>query len=200
MNNPTFAQLHDAQSKLIYSLIVAGKSADFADKALAKLYMVFERELGVNNGERLLPFVMLERLFKAEKVEACLREARTGNYRKLFNALLRLTHSHLNLFTVLPWALEEIPGIGPKTSRFFIMWLRPEERYAALDTHVLRWLRERYPNAPKSTPQNPKVYKHWEEVFIFKANKMGLTPRQLDSRIWEAGAGRTQRTPLPEPL
>ncbi len=31
--NKTFEALHDAQSKLIYSMIVAGKSADFADKA-----------------------------------------------------------------------------------------------------------------------------------------------------------------------
>jgi thermostable 8-oxoguanine DNA glycosylase len=81
---------------------------------------------------------------------------------------------------------RKIHGIGPKTSRFFILWTRPHERYAALDVHILRWLRGLGHNAPRSTP-NGRKYGELEKIFLSEADKRGLSPGELDAQVWEAG-------------
>lgn len=186
---------HERQARLVYSLIVAGKSANFADNATAKLLRVLAECQQLEPGKHL-PFDLVRPLSQ-EIVTACAKAARTGNYAKIGRALVELAKAEINLKTCKPETLEAIHGIGPKTSRFFIMWIRPEEEYAALDVHVLRWLRHCGVDAPKSTPQSSKTYARLEQKFIELAHGMKLTPRQLDEQIWAQGAGRTQETALP---
>lgn len=185
---------HDRQTKLIYSLIVAGKSADFTDQVMHRL---IKGLCHLAKSTTQTPFEMLARLTE-DQILALLRSARSGNYTKLARALRELVTAGLNLATCKPWELEEIHGIGPKTSRFFIMWCRPEESYAALDVHILRWLKAQGYDVPKSTPQSRTKYAEIERCFINEAHRRGKTPRELDEEIWVAGAGRTQTTPLPE--
>jgi thermostable 8-oxoguanine DNA glycosylase len=80
--------------------------------------------------------------------------------------------------------LESITGIGPKTSRFFIMSSRPNVRYAALDTHVLGYLNRNGISAPKSTPSSKKQYKELEQKFLELADKSGKSPAEFDLSIW----------------
>lgn len=101
--------------------------------------------------------------------------------------LQQIVEGELDLWVIMPEDLEKVHGIGPKTSRFFIMWIRPGERYAALDVHILRWLKARGHDAPRTTPSYPK-YSHLEAIFIAEADALGKTPRQLDYEIWEVGA------------
>jgi thermostable 8-oxoguanine DNA glycosylase len=102
--------------------------------------------------------------------------------------LQQLAEAGLNLQTCEPADLEKIHGIGPKTARFWILWTRPDARYAALDVHILRWMRERGHKAPKQTPSAPKTYARLEKAFLAEADKRGLTPRELDFKIWQASA------------
>ena len=81
--------------------------------------------------------------------------------------------------------LEAIHGIGPKTARFFLMWTNPEARYAALDTHILKYLRSLGHAAPKSTPPAGSIYRRLELAFIAEADRQGKTPRELDYEVWE---------------
>ena len=76
-----------------------------------------------------------------------------------------------------------------KTSRFFIVWTRPEEKYAVLDTHILRWLRQRGVWTPERTPRYPREYERIEDTFIKIADSLGLTPRELDWKIWKESSG-----------
>lgn len=63
----------------------------------------------------------------------------------------------IDLHTCTVEDLEKVKGIGPKTSRFFLMSSRPNVRYAALDTHLLKFLRDSgVKNVPKSTPSGKK--------------------------------------------
>ena len=183
----------DRQAKLIYSLVVAGKSANFADKAVKS----FLGGLAVVTGNlwkdeiEELPFTML-RAVSSNEIRIMLRNARTGNYDKLTRAIADILRANFDLSRVTPAQLETIHGIGPKSSRFFIMWIRPEEKYAALDVHVLRWMASLGYDVPKHTPQNALKYAAIERQFLALAEWRGMTPRQLDVQIWEAGAGRTQ--------
>jgi thermostable 8-oxoguanine DNA glycosylase len=132
-------------------------------------------------------FTGLWHVNKAGRLETILRESRTGNYTKLAACIRGLLTAKLDLATCAPIDLEAIHGIGPKTSRFFILWTRPGAEYAALDVHVLRWLRLMGHDAPKATPTGAK-YAELERVFLVLAKSFGMTPRELDHAIWIEGS------------
>lgn len=168
----------DLQWKLIYAMIVAGKTARFANDKVDRLRAILGYEL---------PFDTLAEMTDAA-LDALVRRVGTGNYTKLAQGLRALAGAGLDLATCGPGELQAIHGIGPKTARFFILWTRPGARYAALDVHVLRWLRARGHKAPTTTPQAESAYRRLEEIFLAEADKRNLTPRELDLRIWEASS------------
>lgn len=170
--------ISEREHRLLYSCIVAGKSATFTDGVMGRLAPTLERHA--------TPLQSLA-AYAEEEIRFILEAAKSGNYGKLARCFHQLAHADINLLTCIPADLERIHGIGPKTSRFFILWTRPGERYAALDVHVLRWLRENGYEAPRSTPLGAK-YRALEVAFLNEADKRGMTPRELDSRIWEAAS------------
>ena len=129
-----------------------------------------------------------------------LKRLRFGQYTKLVRAFTEVIAANLNLDRCKTLDLERIYGIGPKTSRFFIMRTRPTAKVAALDTHVLRWLRDiGHDNIPKSTPQSTMAYYRIETIFLAEAKKRRKRPSRLDAEIWEhysrhvAARGETDR-------
>lgn len=176
--------LDDLQARLIYSMIVAGKAADFANQVIDRLL--------AGKPQGVLPFAWL-RTLTDDQLEAALREARSGNYTKLTRGLRELVDARLDLVRCTPAELQTVHGIGPKTARFWILWTRPGARYAALDVHVLRWLRGKGYDAPTSTPADPKTYDQLERAFIAEADQRGMTPRELDFAIWQAGSQTTNQ-------
>lgn len=81
--------------------------------------------------------------------------------------------------------LEACYGIGPKTARFFLFTAVPGARYAALDTHILKWLAKLGYAVPKATPSG-KNYQRIEEYFLFEADERNMTPAELDIAVWTA--------------
>jgi hypothetical protein len=133
------------------------------------------------------PIEFLRRRLKDNGIDALLRHARTGNYTKLKAFIIEwVSGPPIDLWAVGPQELEELHGVGPKTSRFFIMWTRPGEksRYAALDTHVLKWMRYLGYSVPKSTPSGSK-YAEIEALFLKECDKRHMTAREVDSMIWD---------------
>lgn len=173
----------ELQWALIYSVIVAGKSAKFADKVMMRLLPM-----------PCDPFGEVRQWIEWGTLADELRHAKTGNYGKLEKCLRELTVATLDLSTCSPTGLEGIHGIGPKTSRFFILWTRPDTKCAALDVHVLRWLRGLGYDAPKATPQNPSRYAVLESHFLWEADQRGVTARVLDHAIWVEGANHPERS------
>jgi hypothetical protein len=168
----------ELQCRLIYAIIVAGKSARFAENAIRKLFSEHDES----------PFKLIRTWWDRHTLESHLRMAKTGNYGKLVKALPALAWSDIDLRTCTPADLEIVHGIGPKTSRFFILWTRPDARYAALDVHILRWLGKKGYKVPKNTPQSTKAYAVLEKAFLDEAEKLGLSPAELDKQVWMAGA------------
>jgi len=172
----------ELQLRLAYAVLVAGKSASFAEAKTQSLF----------GGSADLPFDMVRRWDEDGSLERRLREARTGNYAKTseaFRDLASRVADGLDLSSCSPEELEETKGIGPKTSRFFILWTRPDARCAALDIHILRWLKELGHDVPDSTPQSRRKYASIEKVFLAEADKRNKTPRELDAEIWDRGSG-----------
>ena len=163
---------------LVYSLVVAGKSATFAERVMARLF-----------SKQYTPFVYLRRWVTRGVLREKLEKARTGNYTKLEQALTFVTQKsmrgELDLTTCHVEDLEAIPGVGPKTARFFLLQTRPGIRVAALDVHILRWLRENGHTVPKQTPPKGPHYQAIEERFLAIADRLGVSPKDLDAKIWE---------------
>lgn len=168
------------QHQLIYSIIVAGKSASFARDAMNRLFPGYPP-----------PFKTVRSWIRQDCLLQKLTEARTGNYGKLEKALRQLvSKKNLDLTHCTVSDLETIHGIGPKTARFFILWTQPQAQCAALDVHILRWLRSRGYEAPRQTPASRKRYLELEQIFLEEASKRSLLPADLDRKIWEAGVNR----------
>lgn len=165
----------ELQYRLLYSIVVAGKSASFAENAMKKF---------LAHTPFMLPFNAIRHLAGTKMLAVVIRSSRMGNYTKLERAFAEVVKLNPDLSTCTPAELEKIHGIGPKTSRFFIIWTRPGARHAAIDTHVLKWLRFIGHAVPKSTPSGSK-YERWEAVFLAEADRRKVTARDLDARIWD---------------
>lgn len=163
--------LWNTQATLIFAAVVAGKSEGFARKVVGRLL----------EGDRL-PFQTIHGLISDDRLDAALRLVRSGSYTRLGRCLPELIK--LNPTTCTVEELEAVPGVGPKTARAFLLWTRPDSRYAALDTHILKYLRFLGYAAPKSTPTGRK-YQDLEIAFIQQAEVLGMTPAALDSQVWE---------------
>jgi len=164
------------EARICYAAIVAGKSADFADQVTFKLWSY--------TVERESPFEMFRRLGSKDAIMAVLWEVKSGRYSALARCFWELCQSGIDLETCEPDELERFPAIGRKTSRFFILWTRPGAPYAALDVHILKWLREQGHECTNRTPQTDTAYHNLEQIFLAEAKKRNMTARELDWLIW----------------
>lgn len=195
-DNPTIYARTDYELEefLLFSIMVAGKTAKTTQKALARF---------LGEPDHRTPIGKVYSWIMDGSLEQRLKDARTGNYTKLIKAFKELfpaiigwvwdrrgvgstTTEFIHPFrTVTIEELESIHGIGPKTSRFFILHSREGERLAVLDTHILKWLAKEHPDLkiPKSTPSGTQ-YKTLEQVFLADCDRLRRTPAELDLEIW----------------
>ena len=160
---------------LLFAIAVAGKNADSVAKALARFLAL---------GKKGSPFMKV-RCMDRDQLMRNLKKARMGMYSKLLIAFATVAWGNFDLRTVVPEELEEVHGIGPKTARFFVLHSQENVRYAALDTHILKWLRAKGYDAPKSTPMGRR-YVELETIFLKEADKLGANPAELDLAIWNS--------------
>jgi thermostable 8-oxoguanine DNA glycosylase len=183
-NNPIVYNRSDAGLELwlMFCIMVAGKSAK---TTVATLQRFISEAFDDND-----PYYLVRR----GGLRAALERARTGQYGRLEKAFSYLaehfTADKLRIATVEE--LELVPGIGPKTARFFLLSTRQGVRYAALDTHLLKWLRteEARPyldaenlgalHVPKSTPTSKAKYAALERCVLRAAEDKGMTPAAFD--------------------
>ncbi|HEY5227069.1 MAG TPA: hypothetical protein VIJ19_00940 [Opitutaceae bacterium] len=146
---------------LLFCIVVAGKNAD---QQSAKL----ERFLG---GRK--PFAFIRSGDRSGTLDSALKGVKLGKYSLLGRSFRGLAHSGTNLATCTWQELTAFPGIGIKTSKFFILHSRPAQMHGVLDTHVLAWMAEHWADAglgrlevPRHSPQDPKAYGFWETVYF----------------------------------
>ncbi len=166
---------YELQEFLLFCVAVAGKSSEIQSRKL-DIFLAPHTHL---------PFERIKSLVAQGNFMDVLMQSKLGQYRRIGKAYVNLAHSGLDLRTCTIEELEKIEGIGPKTSRFFMLHSRPNQELAVLDTHILSWLRTRGWKAPKATPSQP-IYGKLEVAFLMECIWSGLTPAALDLSIWKS--------------
>jgi hypothetical protein len=166
---------YDLQTFILFAVAVAGKSSEMQAKKL-DIFLTPHTHL---------PFERIKSLVAQGNFMDVLMQSKIGQYGRIGKAYVNLAQSGLDLRTCSIEQLEKIEGIGPKTSRFFMLHSRPNQELAVLDTHILSWMRARGWKAPKSTPPLKK-YKELEVAFLMECIWSGMSPAALDLMIWKS--------------
>lgn len=178
------------QMALLFSVAVAGKTAWQVSRALESFiargratmtgYIPYDPTDSNSYGA----FHAVREMDKRGVFDEYLKGSGLGQYKKITRAFKEIAYSGINLRTCTVEDLEKFHGIGPKTARFFLLHTRPNQRIACLDTHVLRFMRERLGiNTPKTTP-NGKKYLELEKRFIEWCDTGGRDIAEIDLEIW----------------
>jgi thermostable 8-oxoguanine DNA glycosylase len=177
----------EMQEFAIFAVCVAGKTAKTIAPRVSRLIENISKLFkDVVKGE--LPLDYITYMTYAELAEQ-IKEVGIGCFNQKADSIWimarRVKCGALNLSTATPEQLEQIRGIGAKTSRFFILHSRKDAKYAALDTHILKHLTAHgIPNVPKSTPPKGRLYTLLENAFLLLADKAGMSPADYDLMVW----------------
>ena len=171
----------ELELQILFWICVAGKKASTICKCLNKMLNEYAEE-----GDS--PFQVIRRIGK-RKLPGALKRNGIGCYKNKAKGIWQLVSGDLNLRTSSIDELEEIYGIGMKTSRCFAMHTRRDVRVAGLDTHVLKFLRDSGFEAPKATPGSKKLYLKLQEIFVKLAFEAGYPVAIYDLMIWNKYSG-----------
>jgi hypothetical protein len=177
---------YQLEEYLLFWITAAGKSAISSARGLEKFLL---RGECLCRMRRRRPFETIQRIGKSV-LPKMMRESGIGCYNQKARSFWELATSALDLATCTTDDLEQIIGIGPKTSRCFIMHSRPNQRLAGLDTHILKFMRDMGYDVPKSTPSGKK-YLELEKQFLELADKSGKGLAEFDLEIWKRYSQRT---------
>lgn len=169
---------------ILFAPAVAGKTA-------AQITCALDRFLGDNGSDT--PFARVRMYDQKGILTDRIRDAKLGKWRTLTSCYRSLAHNKLDLSTCSLSELEAIDGIGPKTSRFFVIHTRADVRVAVLDTHVLGYLRSLGHDVPKATPQSSVSYARIEKIFLDHATDIGRNDLSaFDLEIWSSSTSRSR--------
>jgi endonuclease III len=171
----------ELQELLIFTICVAGKTAATIAPRVNKMFTWMKERTGSDtplDHPHLLPLDLWSDVMRFG----------IGCYRMKARAILEVAHmihyDNFDLKSCTVEELEEVYGIGPKSAKAFVMWSRPDEAHAILDTHILKWLKEQgIDNVPKSTPTG-KNYARLEQEFLDRVPD-GMTAAEFDLKIWK---------------
>jgi thermostable 8-oxoguanine DNA glycosylase len=164
----------------LFCVLVAGKGALPTARALDRLLKNLDTLPTV---KQKTPF-QLVRDYPYNNLGSVLQASGIGGWRRKTVAILDLATTDLDLRTCTVEDLENIYCIGPKTARFFLLHTRPNQRIAALDTHLMKHLRSLGHDVPNNTPSSKRVYARLEQVVLDLIDQSGMTPADWDLMIW----------------
>ena len=179
----------ELQLFLLFCIVVAGKTAYIQAEKLDQFLRSINERLMMP--EIVLPFQTIKSAKDHGILLEEIQKAKLGQYRKIFAAFNFISENKYILDRMTPEKLELIPGVGMKTSRFFL--LHSDKNYknyiAILDTHILKFIRENIDHrAPKSTPTIKVTYKYWEDVFLYWCEQNNKDVASFDLEVWKSFA------------
>ena len=166
----------ELQEFWLFCLTVAGKTAVTQAKLL-DAFLTCNR-----NSAKETPFETIKELIEDDDLLTAMKLSRLGQYTKLCKAFEQSLD--LDLSTCSVSDLEAIHGAGAKTSRYFILHTRPNQRIAVLDTHVLKHMRSLGLTSLTGTPGKGKLYEEAEKAFLDLADANKMSPADYDLMIW----------------
>lgn len=163
---------------ILFGICVANKPAEITKEKLDKFLI----KGMVTIGGTLTPFEIVSTLDELGLLNDYIKEFKFGQYTRILKAFRRVVTLNLNYISV--GLLESVPGIGPKTARMIMLYYDPDADCVPLDTHILKYLKSKGYDAPKSTPPAGKKYQALEKAFQALAKKQHKSVRQLDTEVW----------------
>jgi thermostable 8-oxoguanine DNA glycosylase len=174
---------------LLFCIVVAGKTAYIQARKLDEFLTSINKRLMMP--EHVNPFQSLKSAEQHGILMEEILKAKLGQYKKIYNGFKYITEHEYDLTRMTPDLLERIPGVGMKTSRFFL--LHSDKNYkdiiAILDTHILKFIKENIDDrAPKSTPTIRVTYKYWEDLFLYWCQCNNKNVADFDLEVWKSYA------------
>ena len=165
---------------LLFWICAAGKNAIVASSSLNKLLFYICKN-------KYTPFEAIKKIGQSE-LSVLLKKFGIGCYNNKSRSFWELANSNLNLKTCSNEDLENIFGIGMKTSRCFIIHRREHARCAGLDVHILKFMNMMGYDVPKTTP-NKKDYIVIENQFLDLIKHANKSIAEIDLLIWNYFSG-----------
>lgn len=175
----------ELQLVLLFWISAAGKKASVSARNLEKLL-----KYGNSIFDTDEPFEIIKNF--GTDLPEILRSFGFGCFNNKAKSMLDLSTSGLDLKTCSVLDLEQIIGIGCKTARCFLLHSRKNCRFAGLDTHVLKYMKERGIDVPKSTPTGKK-YLELEKKFLELVDQSGKTVAEFDLEIWKKYSNKKEK-------
>lgn len=165
----------------LFCIVAAGKTAT-TQARLLEGFLVDNRP-----HDGATPFETIQALVDKNDLLEAVKRSRLGQYNRISKAFhMSLV---LNLKTDTCSDFEGICGVGPKTARFFLLHTRKDQKIAVLDTHVLRYLRDKGLTEQKVTPPAGKKYAELEALVLKEAKASGMNQADFDLHIWRTYSG-----------
>lgn len=171
---------------ILFGICVAGKGAKQTEAKLNAFLDISPASEWTGECKHS-PFARVRFFMRHKQLGWRLRHFKMGQYKRINKAFRAAVN--LDLDNISIESLERVPGLGPKTARMTMLYYKPNQEIAVLDTHILKFLRELGYNAPKSTPSG-KRYRDLEQIFLAEAKRRGQTAKELDTEIWHYYASR----------
>ena len=180
---------YELEEFLLFCIVVAGKTAYIQAQKLNDFLVSVNTRLCMP--EYINPFQSLKSAEQHEILMEEIQKAKLGQYKKIYTGFKYISEHNLDLRKTTTEQLELVPGVGMKSSRFFL--LHSDETYkdniAILDTHILKFIKENIDNrAPKSTPTIRVTYKYWEDVFLYWCELNNKNVADFDLEVWKSYA------------
>ena len=175
---------YELEEFILFCINVAGKKSSIE---APKLEVFIER--AKDTTKETTPFNCIRKLIKLGRLQEIMHWAKLSPYKQRYNSYVAAVQIQ-DLQTVDLNRLLQVPGVGLKTTRFFLSHSREDFDEPMLDTHILQFLRDQgYSGAPKSTPSNVGIYNYYANVFKMFARTMGKSVTDLDLEIWKKYSG-----------
>jgi thermostable 8-oxoguanine DNA glycosylase len=184
---------NELQEFLLFTIVVAGKTAYIQAQKLDQFLKSVNTRLMMP--DNISPFQSLKNAHHQGILLQEIHKAKLGQYKKIYSAFIYIIEHSVNLDRTNPIELEMIPGVGMKTSRFFLLHsdINYKDNIAILDTHILKFIKENIDDlAPKSTPTNSNKYKYWEDLFLIWCQKNKKNTAEFDLEIWKSYARKNK--------
>jgi hypothetical protein len=166
----------------IFSICVANKPALRIAKLLHDMLVPLDGDL---------PFTKLKK-YDRPGITDLIMKSKMGCHTMKGRGVHQLVNKDLDLRTCTAEELEEICGIGLKTSRFFLLHSRENQRCIPLDTHILKFLKDNgVKDVPSSTPSSASKYRELENKALGFADKRKMKPAEFDLSVWREYSGNT---------
>ncbi|BAJ51368.1 N-glycosylase/DNA lyase [Candidatus Caldarchaeum subterraneum] len=108
---------------------------------------------------------------------------------KMFGDVLAVVRSGRSHVEIRRFLVDVVVGLGMKEASHFLRNIG-FDGLAILDRHILRYMAANRIINKVDSPFSPWRYLDYERKFVSHAEKIGLTPAELDLLIWASATGR----------